>query len=81
MKRDSFGARRTLTVGGAAYDYCSLQALAQALGVTLDRLPFSLRVLLENLLRNERIPGSKEPELELEFKLEWGPTAVPARPP
>ena len=35
----------------------------------------------ENLLRNERIPGSKEPELELEFKLEWGPTAVPARPP
>lgn len=35
----------------------------------------------ENLLRNERIPGSKDPELELKFKLEWDPTAIPARPP
>ncbi len=53
MSSDSFAARRTLTVGGTDYDYYSMPALAQALGITLDRLPFSLRVLLENLLRNE----------------------------
>ena len=50
---DSFGTRRTLTVGAATYDYYSLPALAAALGVSLDSHPFALRVLLENLLRNE----------------------------
>ncbi|HVZ10720.1 aconitate hydratase AcnA [Rhodopila sp.] len=53
MTRDSFGARRLLTVGEATRAYYSLPALAGRLGVALDRLPFSLRVLLENLLRHE----------------------------
>jgi aconitate hydratase len=51
--RDSFGTRRSLSVNGSRYDYYSLPALADALGTHLERLPFSLRVLLENLLRNE----------------------------
>jgi aconitate hydratase len=50
MSQDSFHTRRTLTSG---HDYYSLPALAEALGTPLHHLPFSLRVLLENLLRNE----------------------------
>jgi aconitate hydratase len=50
---DSFGTRRQLTVGSSRYSYHSLRAFALAVGLSLDRLPFSLRVLLENLLRNE----------------------------
>jgi len=44
--------RRTLTVGARAYDYFSLTAAAAALG-DISRLPFSLKVLLENMLRFE----------------------------
>ncbi len=50
---DSFATKRTLPVGGRRYGYYSLPALGQALGVDLGRLPYSLKVLLENLLRNE----------------------------
>src|SRR3954469_24923323 len=53
MSLDSFGTRRSWRVGGAAFGYCSLPVLAERLAITLNRLPFSLRVLLENLLRNE----------------------------
>ncbi len=51
--QDSFGVRRSLQSKGGEHDYFSLSALAEALGVDLSRLPFSLKVLLENLLRNE----------------------------
>jgi aconitate hydratase len=51
--KDSFNTRRSLTVGGRRYDYYSLvQAGAAGLG-DVSRLPFSLKVLLENLLRCE----------------------------
>jgi aconitate hydratase len=50
MSQDTFQTRRTLTSG---QDYYSLPALAEALGTPLQNLPFSLRLLLENLLRNE----------------------------
>jgi aconitate hydratase len=50
---DSFKAKRTLTVGDAQYDYYSLAA-AEKNGLDgISRLPFSLKVLLENLLRCE----------------------------
>ena len=49
---DTFRTRRTLTVGSQRYDYYSLEAAAAALG-DLSRLPVSLKVLLENLLRHE----------------------------
>ena len=50
---DSLKTRRTLTVGGASYDYFSLPAAAEAGLGGIERLPFSLKVLLENLLRFE----------------------------
>jgi aconitate hydratase len=49
---DSFKTRRSLTVGNRRYDYFSLEAAEKTLG-DLSRLPFSLKVLLENLLRSE----------------------------
>src|SRR5262249_49043484 len=49
---DSLKTRRTLTVGGKSYEYFSLEAAAKTLG-DITRLPFSLKVLLENLLRFE----------------------------
>ena len=51
--KNTFGAAKTLTVGGKNYTIYSLRAL-EAKGVTkLDRLPYSIRVLLENIVRNE----------------------------
>ncbi|HUU66331.1 MAG TPA: aconitate hydratase AcnA [Methyloceanibacter sp.] len=50
---DSFKCRRTLRVGKRAYDYFDLKE-AEAAGLDgISRLPFSLKVLLENLLRHE----------------------------
>jgi aconitate hydratase len=49
---DTLKTRRTLTVDGVAYDYFSLEAAQPAIS-DVSRLPFSLKVLLENLLRYE----------------------------
>jgi aconitate hydratase len=51
MSDNSFGARSTHQVGDRSYEIYRLDALADRFPV--DRLPFSLKVLLENLLRNE----------------------------
>ncbi len=52
LGQDSLKVRRTLNVDGAEYDYFSIAAAQGTLG-DLSRLPFSLKVLLENLLRFE----------------------------
>ena len=52
--QDTLGARRALEAGGVSYDYFSLEAAADSAGLgDVQRLPFSLKVLLENLLRFE----------------------------
>ena len=52
---DSFATRRTLDVNGTSYAYYSLPALAERLDPQggFARLPYSLKILLENLLRCE----------------------------
>src|SRR5947208_4860834 len=50
---DSFRCCRTLTVGSKAYAYYSLPAAEKAGLKGISRLPFSMKVLLENLLRHE----------------------------
>ena len=50
---DSLNTRRTLTVDGTDYDYFSLPAASEGGLGDLSRLPYSLKVLLENLLRHE----------------------------
>ena len=49
---DTLGTRSTLDVGGKSYAYYSLDKAAAKLG-DVSRLPFSMKVLLENLLRFE----------------------------
>ncbi|MDT7814216.1 MAG: aconitate hydratase, partial [Acidobacteriaceae bacterium] len=49
---NSFGSQSTLKVGNKSYEIFRLNAL-EAKGLSLRRLPYSLRVLLENLLRQE----------------------------
>jgi aconitate hydratase len=53
MSLNSFGARQTLTVGTQTVEYFSLPALERAGFPGVSRLPFSLKILLENLLRRE----------------------------
>src|SRR5512145_3181412 len=50
---DSLKTRRTLSAAGRDYDYFSIKAAAEAVGADFSRLPVSLKVLLENLLRHE----------------------------
>ena len=50
--QDSLGTRSTLNVAGKQYAYYSLKKAAEKLG-DISRLPFSMKVLLENLLRFE----------------------------
>ena len=51
--QDSLNTRRTLRVNGKFFDYFSIPAAGEALGVDFPRLPYSMKVLLENLLRHE----------------------------
>ncbi len=50
--RDTLNTRRRLKVGNRTYDYYSIKAAEKSLG-DLSRLPNSMKVLLENLLRHE----------------------------
>src|SRR5579871_316863 len=52
MNKDSFGARTALGVGGRKYTIFSLPALEKR-GFELARLPYSIKVMLENVLRRE----------------------------
>jgi aconitate hydratase len=51
--KNSFGSRATLTVDGTPYTIFRLAALDAIGDSSAGRLPFSLKILLENLLRNE----------------------------
>ncbi len=48
--QDSFRARRKFAAGGRSYEYFALDAIGEA---NVGRLPYSLKILLENLLRHE----------------------------
>jgi aconitate hydratase len=71
---DSYQARTTLKVGARDYAYYSLNALA-AHGHDLGRLPYSLKILLENLLRFE--DGVNVTKSDIDALLAWNPTATP----
>jgi aconitate hydratase A / 2-methylisocitrate dehydratase len=61
---NSFGARGSLQVGDRSFTIFRLSALRQVAGDTLDRLPFSLKILLENLLRGEDNAFVKRDDIE-----------------
>ncbi|MEO8623265.1 MAG: aconitase family protein, partial [bacterium] len=61
---NSFGSRATLDVAGKSYTIYRLDALRGPSNGNSDRLPFSLKVLLENLLRNEDGAFVKKSDVE-----------------
>jgi aconitate hydratase len=67
---NSFGARDTLRVGDRTYTYFRLDALAKR-GFDIATLPFSLKVLLENLLRYE--DGRSVEAADIEALARWQP--------
>jgi aconitate hydratase len=70
---DSFKARSTLTVGGRKYEIWKLTALPAE---KVSRLPYSLKILLENLLRFE--DGVNVTRADIEALLSWDPKATPS---
>ena len=72
---NSFGARGDLEVGGRNYEIYRLDALQSSYDVA--RLPFSLKVLLENVLRNEDGVGVRKEDVEAIAT--WDHTAEPSK--
>jgi aconitate hydratase len=72
--QDSFGIRDTLSVDGRSWQIASFAKLGKQ--YDLKRLPYSMKVLLENLLRNE--DGSEVTRAQIEAVLKWDPKAEPS---
>src|ERR1700751_2735893 len=75
MAANSFGARDTLEIAGRTHEIYKIDALQQSFDVA--RLPFSLKVLLENLLRTEG-NGSVQSS-EMEALARWAAPAQPSK--
>ena len=81
--QDSLKTRRTLTAGGRDYEYYSVPEAAKALNEPAERLPVSLKILLENVLRFEN--GGSYTVGDARALAEWARTGsstreVPFRP-
>ncbi|HEY3151355.1 MAG TPA: aconitate hydratase AcnA [Candidatus Binatia bacterium] len=72
---DSFGAQKTLKVGNDSYDIFRLDQLERAGFKNVSRLPVSLKVLLENLLRHE--DNHHVNKTDIEALANWNPKAKP----
>jgi aconitate hydratase len=66
--QDSLNARTTLSAGGKSYDYFALSTAAEKFG-DISRLPFSMKVLLENMLRFE--DGVTVTEADVKAIVDW----------
>ena len=74
MSRNTLNTLKEFPAGaGQTGQYYSLPALGEALGVNLSRLPVSIRVVLESVLRN--CDGKKVTEEHVKQLANWGPTA------
>src|SRR5436309_4143251 len=75
MSNNSFGAKVTLDVAGGQYEIFRLEALQQRFDVA--RLPFSLKVLLENLLRTEG--NGSVAASDIEALASWDASSQPSK--
>ncbi|MBO6938917.1 MAG: aconitate hydratase AcnA [Deltaproteobacteria bacterium] len=75
--KDSFGARATIEVDGESIDIYRLEALTKAGLGDVRRLPYSIRVLLENLVRFE--DGNTVTKADIEAVAKWDPKAAPSQ--
>src|SRR5260370_37803541 len=73
---NSFNSKATLRAGGKEYEIYRLESLDKA-GISTTRLPFSLRVLLENLLRTET--GRSVSADDIKSLAHWDPAAAPSK--
>ncbi|MBV8436792.1 MAG: aconitate hydratase AcnA, partial [Silvibacterium sp.] len=73
---NTFGSQSTLKSGNGTHQIYRLNTLERK-GLSLSRLPYSLRILLENLLRHE--DGKSVTADDIEFLAKWDPKAEPAR--
>src|SRR5450756_3176660 len=76
MSSNSFGARATFKVGNKEYELYRLDALDKQ-GISTRHLPFSLRILLENLLRTE--DGRNVTKLEIRALAAWNKNSKPEK--
>src|SRR4249919_888219 len=74
MSSDSFGARSTLEVSGRSYEIFRLDSLAERFEVS--RLPYSVKVLLENVLRLE--DGTSVTDADVEAIAGWDAATEPS---
>jgi aconitate hydratase len=68
-KSNSFGSASTLTVAGKQYSFYSLQSLEQRRIANTSRIPYSIKILLENLLRCE--DGRTVKASDIEYVAKW----------
>jgi len=73
MPHNTFDTLKTFKLGNQACQYYSLPALGKALGMDMQRLPVSLRVVLESVLRN--CDGKKVTEDHVRQLAGWQPNA------
>src|SRR5579871_4025494 len=66
---NSFSAKKQLQVAGKTYTYYDLKTVANQIGLKLDRLPVTLRILLENLVRFE--DGKAVKKSDIQALAEW----------
>jgi aconitate hydratase len=69
---DSFGARQSISVGDADYDIYRLDAIGD---LRVEKLPYTLKILLENLLRHE--DGENITAEDIQALAAWDPKAKP----
>ena len=77
MSRDSFGTHQLLRVGADEYAYFSLPKVAEATASDVARLPISLKILLENLLRFE--DGKTVQNTDIADLADWASNAPDAK--
>src|SRR5574340_1685260 len=77
-RRDTFGARASLATQNGEVALYRLDTLASGLNIQLDRLPFTLRVLVENALRQHDLAPDLVSEADVRALAKWRPGAQPA---
>ncbi len=69
MNKNSFGSSSTLTVGSNQYRFYSLETLEKKRIANISRIPYSIKILIENLLRME--DGRTVKPSDIEYAAQW----------
>src|SRR5579864_3617281 len=77
LSKNSFSTRSTLKVGGESFEIYRLEPVERSGAGKISRLPFSMKILLENLLRQE--DGQFVHADDIRAVAKWEPTAEPSK--